>query len=341
MQEKKPRYSPTNSKGINILSNFVNEIGWIAREITNNDMGIDMYMEQVVNGNPTARYIAVQLKTGYGNVSINKRNDSFTVKNISEADKEYWDLSSCPVIIVFCDPDDSILYWTLYRPNVNRKTIVISRKSILNKDSLFELNSIIDTYQTPFALTIIDDEDVRNNPEYWSTLLNSCREVVANSNTILNQFHDKYDSSISSSRNILKKSTNLTQKEASSHIRRLSNNISLAMNICRTQFKAQIPIIERTFIEAFSLFRYFSEKFVDTIPGEILDIVKNELNEIKGQIQLSIEQFSEGVNKFTDSESIEYGLRCSEHSFALVLKDYVLTMQRMEKAVLSLLMIFK
>lgn len=93
-----------------------------------------LHIEQVIDGNPTARYIAVQLKTGYGNVSVSKKSGGFTVKNISDADKKYWDLSFCPVIVVFCDPYTSTLYWTLYRHDIIRKSVVINPKNVLNKE---------------------------------------------------------------------------------------------------------------------------------------------------------------------------------------------------------------
>lgn len=338
--DRHPRYSPTNSVGINILTRFINEIGWIPREISSNDMGIDMYMEQVVDGNPTARYIAVQLKTGYGNVSLSKRIGKITVKNISEADKKYWDLSSCPVIVVFCDPDTSILYWTLYRQDSCRKSVVINSNKRLTVDSLFELNAIIESYQKPFTLTEIDDDEVRNDPNYWSDLLDSCKEVLANSNNVLDQFKNKYDLIIANSNKFLKTSSYLTKKAASSHIHRQSHQIAIAMNICRTQFNSQISIIEETFIEAFSLFRYFSDNLREYIPHEIKYLIKVGLTELYEQIQSSTQIFKEGENKFGNSDSSNYEVRTSEYAFSLILADYVTSMQKMGNSVISILKVY-
>lgn len=337
---KYPRYNPTNSVGINILTRFVNDIGWIPREISSNDMGIDMYMEQVIDGNPTARYIAVQLKTGYGNVSISKRTGNFTVKNISEADKKYWDLSSCPVIVVFCDPDTSTLYWTLYRQDSCRKSVVINPNKRLTVDSLLELNAIIEAYQKPFTLTEIDDEEVRNDPNYWSDLLDSCKEVLANSNNVLDQFKNKYNLIIDNSEKFIKTSTYLTQKAASSHVRRQSHQIVTAMNICRTQFNSQISIIEETFIEAFSLFRYFSDNFREHIPQEIRNIIIG-LTELQKQIHSTTETFKEGENKFSKSNSKNYEVRSSEYAFSLILADYVSSLQKMGESINSLLEVYR
>ena len=341
MTKKYPRYSPTNSVGINILTRFVNDIGWIPREVTSNDMGIDMYMEQVIEGNPTARYIAVQLKTGFGNVSVSKRTGAFTVKNISDADRKYWDLSSCPVIVVFCDPESSELYWTLYRQDSCRKTIVINPNNRLTENSIFELNAIIEAYQKPYPLTEIDDEEVRNDPNYWSDLLDSCKEVLVNSNNVLDQFKNKYKLVISNSEKFINASPSLTKKAASSHIRRQSHHIATAMNICRTQFKSQITIIEDTFIETFSLFRYFNKNYLKYIPDEIKGMIFEELSELKEQIRLSSELFIDGEKKFCKSDSIDYELRQSEYAFSLILADYITSMQKMEKSVESILELYK
>lgn len=341
MTDRHPRYNPTNSIGVNILKRFVNEIGWIPREVTSNDMGIDMYLEQVVDGNPTARYIAVQLKTGFGNVSVSKRTGAFTVRNISAEDRRYWDLSSCPVIVVFCDPDTTTLYWTLYKQDIYRKSVVINPENRLNQDSIFELNAIIEAYQKPFSLAEIDDEEVRNDPNYWSDLLDSCKEVIANSNNVLDQFHNKYDLVISNSKKFINTSSSITTKTASSHIRRQSHQIATSMNICRTQFKSQISIIQETFIEAFSLFKYFSDNFLECIPKGIKSIIYVGLTEIQIQLKLSTELFMDGKKKFCESNSIDYELRQSEYAFSLILSDYVYSLQRMGKTVSSLLDIYK
>lgn len=341
MANSYPRYIPTNATGVSILAQFVNSIGWIPREITKEDMGIDMYMEQVIDGTPTARYIAVQLKTGYGNVAVSKRNGNLTVKNISEADKKYWELSSCPVIVVFCDPDTLALYWTLYRHDVCRKSIVINPENILNKDSIFELNSIIEAYQKPFSLTEIDDSDVRNDPNYWTDLLDSCKEVIANNTNIFNQFHNKYEAINTNSQQFIDKHSAVSQKAASSFIRSQSHRIATSMDVCRTQFKSQIPIIQDTFIEAFSLFRYFSDNFFDCIPAEIKKIIQVGLSELQKQIQTSVDFFSEAEKEFRQSNSKDYRLRKSEYAFSLILSDYVISLQRMLQSISSILDIYK
>jgi len=78
------RYSNTDDTGVAILNLcLTKDLGWICRNITIRDVGIDATVEQVVNDNPTAKYISVQLKTGFSNVHIDKNKDFiFYIDNV-------------------------------------------------------------------------------------------------------------------------------------------------------------------------------------------------------------------------------------------------------------------
>lgn len=145
----------------------------------------------------------------------------------------------------------------------------------------------------PFTLAEIDDPDVRNYPNYWSDLLDSCKEVISNNTTVMNLFHEKYKAVYTTSQKVISTNFYISQKEASSHIRRQSRLIATSMNICRTQFKANIPIIQETFIEAFSLFKYFSNNFHKCIPIGIKQLIYGGLSELSLQIQSSYDLFVE------------------------------------------------
>ncbi len=70
------RYSNTDDTGVAILKLCITkDLGWICRSTTNSDVGIDATVEQVIDDNPTAKYISVQLKTGLSNVHIDKNKD--------------------------------------------------------------------------------------------------------------------------------------------------------------------------------------------------------------------------------------------------------------------------
>lgn len=55
------RYNSIDNAGMSFFSLCISsEIGWIPRSISSSDVGIDLTIEQVINGNPTAKYISVQ-----------------------------------------------------------------------------------------------------------------------------------------------------------------------------------------------------------------------------------------------------------------------------------------
>ena len=65
------RYKNIDDTGIAILNLCISkELEWICRNTTNSDVGIDATVEQVIFGNPTAKYISIHLKTGFGNVNV-------------------------------------------------------------------------------------------------------------------------------------------------------------------------------------------------------------------------------------------------------------------------------
>ena len=184
------RYTPTNDIGVAVLKRCIpKELGWICREVAQPDVGIDATIEQVIDGNPTAKYISVQLKTGEGNIHID-RNGNF-IYYIDKTHYDYWLSSSIPVILAYCNPEDETIYWELLKKRNIKRTkgeenykITISNTHLLNKDSLEEFNAIIDTYQTEFELPDMDEDDVCDI-EYWNELLENCAETISNSRQVL------------------------------------------------------------------------------------------------------------------------------------------------------------
>ena len=63
------RVNQIDEIGLSVLELAIQrKLGWIIREVRKKDVGIDANIEQVVEGNPTAKYISLQLKKGLGNV---------------------------------------------------------------------------------------------------------------------------------------------------------------------------------------------------------------------------------------------------------------------------------
>tara|TARA_R110002049_G_scaffold175107_1_gene342405 strand:- start:911 stop:1132 length:222 start_codon:yes stop_codon:yes gene_type:complete len=65
------RYNSTERIGVNATESiFIREFDWIFREQPIVDVGIDALIEQSENGNPTGKFIALQIKSGKGNFSV-------------------------------------------------------------------------------------------------------------------------------------------------------------------------------------------------------------------------------------------------------------------------------
>lgn len=322
------RYSNTDDTGVAILNLcLTKDLGWICRNTTHSDVGIDATVEQVIDDNPTAKYISVQLKTGLGNVHVDKNGDFiFYIDNIHY---QYWLSSSIPVILILCDPETNNLYWQLIKKqNIsNTKSqykLLIKKEHLLNKSSVEELNTIIDTFQSEFELPELDNEDLYDT-EYWEELLDNCAEAIGNSVRIFNQLDKKYLSHNDSMTVFLERNqTGIEKLVANKQISKHAKALKLAIDICKTQFRNQIPIIAKTHIEAI---RLAEQAFCDKTTISIIIAARNCIEQVLCDelktIESSIDVFKIGAEKYSTSSSPTFELRQSEYSFALVLKEYI------------------
>lgn len=321
------RYTPTNDIGVAILKRCIpKELGWICREVAQPDVGIDATIEQVIDGNPTAKYISVQLKTGEGNIHID-RNGNF-IYYIDKTHYDYWLSSSIPVILAYCNPEDETIYWELLKKcNIKRTKgeenfkITISNTHLLNKDSLDEFNVIIDTYQTEFELPDMDEDDVCDI-EYWNELLENCAETISNSRQVLDQLDVKYKRHIAQMAQFVElHKDGVDKKIVDKHIAKHAKSFKVAIDTCKMQFKSQIPIIAETHVEAIRL----AERAMTGgyhMPTEINTLLQEELNKETEAIRGVKEILTLAIERFENSSSPTIDLRRAEGSFAQVLKDY-------------------
>jgi hypothetical protein len=92
------RHSPTERIGVNTVEKIVlKDLGWIFRDQPIEDFGIDGIIEEVIEGNPTGRLIAAQIKTGDSHF---KRNSGVRIYYASAVHRHYWVNYSIPVILI-------------------------------------------------------------------------------------------------------------------------------------------------------------------------------------------------------------------------------------------------
>lgn len=323
------RYSNTDDAGVAILNLCIaKDLGWICRNTNNTDVGIDATVEQVVDGDPTAKYISVQLKTGMGNVHILKSSDfTYYIDNIHY---EYWISSSIPVIIVLCDPETNILYWQLIKKQniIFTKTqykIIIPNGHILNKFSLDELNTIIDTYQSDFLLPEVNNEDI-SDVEYWKDLLLSCSQAIAEGTDLFNNLNKKYKESNSMMEQFIRShSCGIDKHIVEKEIRKYARKNTLAIDICKTQFQGIKSIVVKTHIEAIRLCEKAFQQVIKAqikIDYSVSNYLTKALNKELEEIESNIIIFNFGANQFMKTTSLDHQLQSSKYSFGLILKEY-------------------
>ena len=103
------RYNNTERLGVIETDRIVTkEIDWIFREQPLIDVGLDAIIEQSEEGNPTGKFVAVQIKSGKGNFQLSENKIIYYVSNIHY---NYWLNLDIPIILVAHFPDSNKTYW--------------------------------------------------------------------------------------------------------------------------------------------------------------------------------------------------------------------------------------
>jgi Domain of unknown function (DUF4365) len=132
---RRREYHPTERIGVNAIEHIaLNELEWIFRDRPIADFGIDAEMEEVRDGEPTGRLIAIQIKTG---TSYFRGSGNIVHFYVSDDHLRYWDQHSLPVIVVFHDPQARLTIWQWAGLKYARKTeagwcLDIPRSQVLN-----------------------------------------------------------------------------------------------------------------------------------------------------------------------------------------------------------------
>lgn len=138
--------------GVIYVSDVVFQEGSIFREVPEDtDIGIDGYIDFVVNEDVTGMMVGIQIKTGY--VKKRKNEDVFSI-TFSRADLSYFYNHVLPVALIAYDPDTKASAWLdlteyirLNQSLLNKKSITISL-SIL--DTPFTVKSFADVFKPTF-----------------------------------------------------------------------------------------------------------------------------------------------------------------------------------------------
>lgn len=114
------RYDKTERLGVIESDRIITkEIGWIFREQPIIDVGLDAIIEQSEDGNPTGKFLAVQIKTGKGNFQVSEKKITYYVSNIHY---NYWLNLDIPIILIAHFPESEKTYWQHIDESTLKKT---------------------------------------------------------------------------------------------------------------------------------------------------------------------------------------------------------------------------
>ena len=324
------RVNLTGEIGVSILRLAIQKhIRWIIRDIRETDVGIDATIEQVIEGNPTAKYIAVQLKTGLSNVHINASGDFCYY--LDETHYQYWLASTIPVIFVLCDPDSEKLYWAQIAERTIEKTskqykLIVSQTSVLNEHSKPFLEDIINTYQ---GESVIPNSFKEGSPEekseYCNQLMENCSESISAIRKEIDRLDDCIKKGIEKAEKFMaNNSSGYTINMANKFLTGIAQSYTLGINVCKTRIKNEYPIAIQTHIEAIRIMEEcLSKKQLTPELKPVYEYLISSLQDEKEQIESTI-LISEKVTEHFGHKNIIQNaiLNRAERSFAMIVDDY-------------------
>ncbi|CAA0256186.1 DUF4365 domain-containing protein [Tenacibaculum maritimum] len=259
------RFNNTERLGVIKTDGIVTKnLGWIFREQTISDVGIDAIIEQVDDGYPTGKLIAVQIKSGKGNFHLSDKKITHYVSNIHY---NYWLSLNIPIILIAYFPESDEIYWNEISESTLKRTkkkwkIEIPKTKKFNENSekkLIQLlstkpqeNIIFELYKgSPKSKTIFDiAERVECLSESTKSIykiveiISEMRECTNEYNLKLNEFIEKgysdKDQQVNSSFKGFGRSLNIISK-------RLENEVELFSDTFSEGFYAYEQIITLNF----------------------------------------------------------------------------------------------
>lgn len=186
----------TERLGVSALEYFFSKHGWLFREQTTHDYGIDAHVEIVTNERPTGKLIALQIKAG-ASFFAEETNDAFVFRTNGKH-IAYWVDHSMPVVVVLFNPETKQAYWQ----HVSRETVESTGKGwklSIPKVSMFEH---VERCLEAFALLTQPEPYVRRLnrlriDRHWMDLLEEGYEVRVQFDDWVNKSLPRYQITIS------------------------------------------------------------------------------------------------------------------------------------------------
>jgi hypothetical protein len=128
----------TERIGVNAVEAITNNVfGWFFREQPIGDYGVDAQIEEMVNGRPTGKLIALQIKTGK---SYFRPHGNDFIFYGEKRHLEYWTHHRLPVYIIIHNPESGLTLWQKFERHLVKEStkgwsITIPSGNILNAEA--------------------------------------------------------------------------------------------------------------------------------------------------------------------------------------------------------------
>lgn len=131
----------TERVAVHNCASIFSDFGWVFREQAIGDFGIDALVETTVNGKPTGKLIALQIKGGNSNFH---ETDSSLTFYFSDTHRLYWSNYTLPVFLILQDSNNQ-MFWQVFSTDKVQKTRTRFKIDIPKTNILKDSKKLIDT----------------------------------------------------------------------------------------------------------------------------------------------------------------------------------------------------
>ena len=239
------RYNNTERLGVIETDRIVTKhLGWIFREQPVVDVGLDGLIEEVIEGNPSGKFMAVQIKSGAGNFHITKSN---LIHYVSHIHYNYWLNLEFPIILIAHIPETEKTYWQLICEDNFRKTkkkwkIEIPKTQEFNQKSKIRFTQIVSSKkQNNFIFDLFNGKveadtlfDFAENTECIGDAVNCVLKIVEylkDLKTKTNEFNAK-----------LKKYISIGLSDKDPQVKATIKGFGKDLNVCSKRLESEVVL---------------------------------------------------------------------------------------------------
>lgn len=249
------RYDPKERIGVNATENIVlNDFEWIFREQPIVDVGIDALVEQCTNGNPTGKFVAMQIKTGEGNFSISKDKLTYYVSNIHY---KYWSNFDMPLLLIAHLPKSGSTHWIeITKKNLKRTgkrwKLEIPKKNLFNRASKIKLSKLLTTKGSQIEIIkIFMGEAIDNGTIYHHLERLKCLSDANHSMSLGTSYLNNLTEKINGTREAIDSFNDNPTYHNISQVKANFSTLAKSMNIFSKRMETESEIFSETFAESF------------------------------------------------------------------------------------------